>query len=74
MNERLPQPAEDQAILPVDVFGLEINTRCLPEDLVYVLGFGGEDLNRQGLDMALPDKAMPTPSHLPSYRFATTSA
>lgn len=74
MNDRLPQSAGDQAILPVDVVGLQINTCCLPEDLDYALGFGGEDLNGQGLDMTLPDKAMPTPSHIPSYRFATTSA
>lgn len=65
MNERLPQPAKDQAILLVDVVGLEINTCCLPEDLAYALGFGGEDLNGQELDMTLPDKAMPTPSHPP---------
>jgi len=74
MNDRLPQSARDQAILLVDVTGLEINTCCLPKDLDYALGFGGEDLNGQGLDMTLPYKAMPTPSHLPSYRFATTSA
>jgi len=70
MNERLPQPAKDQAILPVDVVWMEINTFCLPEDLDYALGFGGEE----GLDMTLPDKAKTTPSHLPCYRFAMTSA
>jgi hypothetical protein len=74
MNERLSQLAKDQAVLPVDVVGMENNTCCLPEDLDCVLGCGGEDLNGQGLDMTLPDKAMPTPSHLRSYRFTKTSA
>jgi hypothetical protein len=74
MKERFPQPAKDQSILPVDVVGMEINTCCLPEDLDYALGFGGEDLNWQGLNMTLPDKAMPTPSQFPSCWFVMTSA
>lgn len=73
MNERIPQPAKDQAILPVDNVGMEINTSQLPEDLNHALGSGGEDVNEQRLHRTLPDKAMPTPSHFPTHWFTTTS-
>ena len=74
MNERVPQPAKDQAILPVDIVEMEINTSHLPEELNHAVESGAEDLNGQGLHRTLPDKAMPTPSHLPTYWFTTTSA
>lgn len=40
-----------EAILPVHDVGIKLHLSCLPDDLVHVSGFGGEDIDVLELDL-----------------------
>jgi hypothetical protein len=42
-DERFPSLAEAEAMLLVHVIGMELNLGPLPDDVMQVSGFGGED-------------------------------
>jgi hypothetical protein len=39
--KKIPSLAQIEAILPAHTVGMELNLNCLPDDVIYVSGFGG---------------------------------
>jgi hypothetical protein len=52
-DKRFPLLAQTEAILPVHILGMELILTLLPDDVIHVSGFGGENGGALCLDAVL---------------------